>query len=116
MTESQVIAIVRPQVVERDGFCRLGKNLLAAMGPCSGPSEWAHLGDSRRNNTKHLPAEERHTVAGSIMLCRGHHRQYDGHILGARAERLWIEELTPDRANGALAFTRDGRRFEEKAA
>lgn len=115
MTEAAVIAVVRPQVVARDGYCRLGKNMLAAMGPCQGPSEWAHLRGTRRNDTKHLPPEERHTVEGSIMLCRCHHEQYDGHFLGVSKQRLWIEELTSERANGPLAFTRGDRTFTEAA-
>lgn len=115
MTEAQVIAIVRPQVVARDGFCRLGKNLLSALGPCSGPSEWAHLGRHRRCHTRGMTPEERHTVEGSIMLCQGHHRQYDGQILGARAERLSIRALTPELANGPLEFQRGARIFTEAA-
>ena len=105
-TERTVIARIRPLVVARDGYCRVARNPLAAMGPCWGVSEWAHLGESKRFKTRGQDPERRHTTKGTAMLCTGHHRDYDEH-------RLQIEELTPERANGRLGFVRDGRRFEE---
>src|SRR6185436_4448492 len=38
---------VRALCVERDGDCRIG-NATKSFGLCSGESEWAHLGESRR--------------------------------------------------------------------
>jgi hypothetical protein len=52
-------------------------DVLNEMSTCEGRSEWAHLGDQKRFKTRGKPPEERHTTAGSLMLCRFHHRAYD---------------------------------------
>lgn len=92
--EAKVKQQVRARCVERDGDCRLR----GAYGfTCSGDSEWAHLGESRRAHTRGMAPEVRHTTAGSLMLCTGHHRAYD-------AGRLKVRCLTLKRADGLLGF------------
>jgi hypothetical protein len=94
--ETLVKQKVRARCVERDGDCRLQRTAL--FGPCSGESEWAHLGEKKRARTRGMPPEQRHTTQGSLMLCTGHHRMYD-------AGRLGIEPLTPDGADGWIQVT-----------
>lgn len=115
MTERELIRRVREEVVERDGSCRVGKNLLAAMGRCWGPSEWAHFNQFKRFKTRNLPPEERHTAAGSLMLCRGHHASYDRRVLlwGNAFTVLTIEALTEALCNGPLRLGYQGRLFNE---
>lgn len=113
MSEASVIARVRPIVMERDGYCRVGRNLLAAMGPCGGHSQWAHLNRSRRCHTRGMTPEERHTTRGSVALCEFHHRRYDGNFLSSTMTRLYIVELTDEGADGPLAFVLGERRYEE---
>ncbi len=74
--ERPVVKSVRAQCVERDGYCRL-----AALSPCNGPSEWAHLGAKKRARTRGMLPEERHTKAGSFMACRRHHQLYDAGLI-----------------------------------
>lgn len=95
------MAATRALTVNRDGYCRL-RNL--GLGPCDGPSEWAHYGASRRFKTRGQAPEARHTTAGSLMLCRGHHARLDG-----RAEpRVALEHLTERRCDGPLRASADG--------
>jgi hypothetical protein len=64
----------------RDGSCRLTSLFSGAInwvGPCEGRAEWAHLHSHRRSKTRGQPPDERHTEAGSVMLCTKHHRDYD---------------------------------------
>lgn len=75
---------VRADVARRDGVCRIatwddhpGDDHDDALEACEGRSEWAHLGDKKRFKTRGLPPAERHTTAGSLMLCTRHHRAYD---------------------------------------
>ena len=83
---------VRAACVLRDGYCliasRLPRSIAVLLGRCEGPSEWAHVGDKRRCHTRGMEPQERHTTAGSGMLCQKHHqRAYDLHqfdfLLGA---------------------------------
>jgi hypothetical protein len=85
--------------VRRDGYCRL-----AGVRPftCEGPSEWAHLGDHRRFKTQGRPSQERHTTAGSLMMCRAHHHAYDQHWLR-------IEPMTDRGADGPMRWFYDTR-------
>lgn len=106
-SERTILAVVRGQCVDRDGYCRIAQNLIAGFGPCWGPSELAHLEQYRRFKTRGLPPEERHMTKGCAMLCRGHHTAYDAH-------RIQIELLTELGADGPLAFVQDGRRFVEE--
>lgn len=106
-SEATVIARVRPVVVERDGPCRIARNLtLGFLGACGGPSEWAHVGSHRRFKTRKMEPEVRHTSAGTVMLCGAHHDAYDAH-------QFQIEELTDAGCDGPLAFTKGGIRFAE---
>lgn len=100
-----MVSDVRGECVVRDGYCRIGRVSEPALGPCSGPSEWAHLGDKRRARTRGQEPEERHTTAGSLMACRAHHYAYDKGI-EADGTKLHIEERTPKGADGPLAFRR----------
>lgn len=82
---------VRAQCVARDGYCLIltrwifvnGKIqppvVFAGVGPCLGPSEWAHVGEHRRCHTRGMAPEQRHTTAGSAMMCKRHHDAYDAH-------------------------------------
>lgn len=96
---AKVVKSVRQQCVERDGYCRyatewlrrdLGVTQRGSCVLCVGLSEWAHLGESKRFKTRGKPPEERHTTAGSLMLCAFHHHAYDDgelRILGANANQ-----------------------------
>lgn len=109
--ERKVIKAVRPQVERRDGRCRLatsGHDMLLVVGPCRGESEWAHLPSHRRSKTRGQAPEERHTTAGSLMLCDGHHDALDEH-------RLEVEAMTDRGADGPLLWTADAGRYEEPA-
>lgn len=104
--EKKVIDVVRAACVERDGWCRIGKNLTVGLGACGGPSEWSHLGQFKRAKTRRMEPEIRHDTRHTAMLCAVHHDRYDAHDFD-------IEELTDRGADGPLAYVRDGRRFEE---
>lgn len=111
--ESKVIREdVRPYVVARDGHCRLGPvqpdALYMLVGSCDGPSEWAHLDEKRRSKTRGLPPEERHTRAGSLMLCKRHHDAYDTH-------KFDIEPRTSAGAEGVLRVTAGAATYNEEA-
>lgn len=102
--EREAIATVRPIVMNRDGRCRLV--LTMAMGPCKGPTQWAHFGDSKRFKTRRMAASERHTTEGSLALCDRHHDLYD-------ANELVIEALTERRCDGPLRFRMGDSVYEE---
>jgi hypothetical protein len=89
---------VRAECVVRDGHCRYAKD--DPRHTCKGPSEWAHLGDSRRARTRGQAPEVRHTTAGSLMLCRQAHNRYDGR----ERPPLGIRARTKQGADGALAY------------
>ena len=98
---AKVVKAVRAQCVTRDDYCRchwLAHGVGDWIGPgvdlCRGPSEWAHLGEQKRFKTRGQPATVRHTTAGSLILCRRHHHDYD-------QGRLIIDG---DDANGRLDF------------
>ena len=102
--EKKVADVVRAACVERDGYCRLRREfpldylIRASLFTCYGPSEWAHLGDKKRFKTRKMAPHERHTTAGSAMLCATHHRRYD------RGE-LTIQPLSERGADGPLSFS-----------
>ena len=115
---------VRAQCVERDGSCRLAGAVFCVERQarlyertytpverhrCSGPSEWAHLGENRRAKTVGQDPAVRHTVHGSLMLCRGAHAAYDGRA----RPRIEIEEQSRSGADGALRFTWKGLVYVE---
>jgi len=111
--EGEVVKMVRPQVVARDGHCRLlvvPEQFRADMfDDCSGPSEWSHYNDThRRSKTVGQPPEQRHCVEHSMMLCRRHSQLYD-------QNRIRIKELTERGCNGPLRISRPERGgvFEE---
>lgn len=91
--ERQVIKSVRERCVERDGYCRLAGMTERLI--CHGPSEWAHLNESRRFKTRGMAPEDRHTTAGSFMACESHHAAYDAHAVD-------IIEQTDRGADGPL--------------
>src|SRR4051812_27429058 len=70
--EGPVLAKVRVQVDERDGFC-----IFSPLGPCAGVSELAHLEGKKRARTRGMKPEQRHTTAGCAKACTRHHRLYD---------------------------------------
>lgn len=73
-----VAAVVRELVEARDGHCRYGFDVPPTdRTRCDGPAEWAHFGEHKRFKTRGMAPEKRHTTAGSLMLCRAHHRAYD---------------------------------------
>ncbi len=103
---AKVVTSVRAQCVERDGYCRFETFPYG----CTGPSEWAHLGEQKRYRTRGMPAEVRHTTAGSLMLCRRHHSAYD------RAHTLKIVPLTSLGADGPLRFDVRGTTYAETSS
>lgn len=79
------------------------------FGQCDGPSEWAHFDALKRARTRGRPPEERHTTAGSLMLCRRHHDAYDdGDLL--------IDALTSDGCDGLLRYALERVVYVEVAA
>ena len=96
--ETARIQAVRAECERRDGFCRLSHG---GYGPCTGKSEWAHLGDKTRAKTRGMAPEDRHDAAWTAMLCTGHHAAYDRHELDLRY-------LTARKANGPLLWLRRG--------
>ncbi len=108
--EVKVRKSVRAECVERDGYCRLlgaalrgdvvkELELLNHVCQPGDPSEWAHWGEKKRARTRKQAPEVRHTKAGSLMLCKPMHEQYD-------AGKLYITALTRDGCNGSLKFSR----------
>ena len=103
---AKVVTSVRAQCVERDGYCRMSRwysidgedNYARGVDTfCSGPSEWAHVGEHTRAKTRGMAPERRHTTAGSLMLCRRHHHDLDAH-------RITVDALTAAGADGPLRF------------
>lgn len=116
MTDATVIKRVRAACVLRDGYCRL-RPLLGAYD-CAGASEWAHFGPWKRWKTSGHDAEFRHCTQGSLMLCTRHHLLYDGKFLRFRNQTdqpILIDALSDRYADGRLAFTVRGVRYEEAA-
>ena len=101
---------IRAKCVERDGDCRIatdrfrsGITASAARADCDGRSEWAHLGEKKRFKTRGMDPEARHTMEGSMMLCKQHHQAYDAGTLritptdpakGADGVLVYIEEAS----------------------
>lgn len=81
--ESKQVKSVRAECVERDVYCLIRTRATHfdkfSLDQCRGPSEWAHFGKHRRCHTRGQAPTERHTTAGSGMLCQRHHRAYDAH-------------------------------------
>lgn len=81
--ERTITVSVRALVVLRDGACaidtRVPRSVSRLLGGCDGPSEWAHIGEQRRCHTRGQAPERRHTTAGTAILCRRHHQDYDAH-------------------------------------
>lgn len=90
---------VRPQVVIRDGHCRLYG---MPFGECRGHSEWSHYNAThRRSKTRGMDPGQRHDRRHSMMLCTRHSQDYD-------QNRLDIRELTDEGCDGPLRVERDG--------
>jgi hypothetical protein len=111
--EAAVIKKVRPQVVGRDGYCRLQaapqETRLELFGACEGPSEWSHYNEThRRSKTMGRSPETRHMVAHSMMLCRKHSQMYD-------QNQIRIKELTERGCDGPIRASREGRGVWEEA-
>ena len=94
--------VIRARCVERDGYCRVSPSgtvvgdVIEIIHVCSGPSQWAHLGEKKRFKTRGQAPEVRHTTAGSLMLCTKHHDDYDEGRLS----------IVGDDANKTLRFVR----------
>ncbi len=69
---------VRELCVDRDGYCRIGKDA-DDYTDCLGPSEWCH------SRTRGQEPDKRHFTIGSFMGCRCHHREYDAGELAITA-------------------------------
>ena len=114
--ERAVVQTIRPQVEQRDGYCRLywldstlRRRVTVFFGACHGRSEWAHFDEKKRFKTRGMDPVDRHTTAGSLMLCVYHHDQYD-------EGRLHIGAKTERGCDGNLVFERDGETFDEETA
>ena len=109
--EARIVKLVRAACAVRDGYCRRRRDQVdnrlmfqdaytaIEIHSCDGPSEWAHFGGKRRARTRGQAPEVRHTTAGSLMLCRSAHADYD-------AGRLKITALTRHGCDGRLKFKR----------
>lgn len=88
--EAPVLAKVRAEVEELDGYCRfrLGSGYERIVGECEHRSELMHLEEKKRARTRGMAPEERHCAEGSMMGCKKHHGLYDaGDIQIAMGER-----------------------------
>lgn len=106
--ERKAMSAARAEAVPRDGYCRLEG---CGLGPCSGPSQFAHFEDSRRFLTRGMAPEQRHDAGGGLVLCQQHHDRYDGRA----RPRIEIEAKGPARARGLLRFRSEGTTYEEVA-
>jgi hypothetical protein len=106
--EAKVKKAVRAACVARDAYCRFNwfspwfdrRTSVEDVKPihhCGAPSEWCHFGEKKRAKTRGMAAEQRHTTAGSLMLCAEAHRAYD-------AGQLKITALTRKGCDGRLKF------------
>lgn len=102
--DDAVATKVREEVSLRDGYCRYGYDISPGrrFSRCDGPSEWAHFGEHGRFKTLGMAPEERHTTAGSLMLCRFHHREL--HLA-----RLVIVAKTDRGCDGPLRYREIGQ-------
>jgi hypothetical protein len=95
--EYKTKAQVRAECVERDGYCRIAE--MAHRTLCAGRSEWMHLEEGRRSQTRGMAPEKRHTTRLSLMGCKRHHLEYDAHVFD-------VDFIDPERgADGALQVT-----------
>lgn len=106
--EALVERLTRAACVVRDGECRYHSatskydDVFVNVVPdwkCGGPSQWSHFGAKRRARTRGMEPEERHTTAGSLMLCLPIHEAYDAGLLK-------ITALTRHGCDGRLKFRR----------
>jgi len=97
-SESKRVKSVRPQVVARDGYCRIQKDL--QLNECEGKSEWAHLPDYTRAKTRKMSPEQRHSTEWTIMACTKHHDQIDGR----RKPKILVAMPDPEGADGLLLW------------
>jgi hypothetical protein len=97
--EYPVATAVRLECVNRDGSCRFA-GYQDTFGPCEGLSEWMHLAEKKRARTRGMKPKERHTTAGSMMGCAGHHGDYDKGAIEL--------QLGDDGADGLIAATVNG--------
>jgi hypothetical protein len=98
--EGPIKKAVRETCVDRDGYCRYWADVFQSCFvavDCSGPSEWAHLENQKRARTRGMKPGQRHTTAGTAMLCRCHHRAYD-------AGELKVEAHSDKGADGPLSW------------
>lgn len=100
-SERAYLVSLRQSALRRDGQCRLWR-ARGLLGPCEGRAELAHLHALARWRTRGWAVEQRHILAGVLMLCSRHHRRYDRHEMEIMAG--------PAGATGALTF-RDGDRI-----
>lgn len=96
--EAARIQIVRPQCVDRDGFCRLS-TVQALFGSCIGVSEWAHLWDKKRCFTRGMSPEQRHDAMWTAQFCTRHHTDEE-------RKRIRLDALTQRGADGQLRVRR----------
>lgn len=95
--EGPVVKAVRAKCVDRDGYCRHGKDDELAGYYCEGYSQWAHFGEKKRFKTRGMAPEERHTTTDSLMLCEACHTDYDhGDLI--------IVPMTEDGCDGELSW------------
>ena len=111
--EGATATAVRAIVARRDGACRFlaspGSALHLLLGPCEGPSQWAHLKGHQRWETRGMSPEDRHTSVGSIMACWRHHESkagYDRHAFD-------VVPLTGRGADGPLRIVKGGEFVDE---
>lgn len=101
--EAKVEKAVRAQCVDRDGYCRIQKDVAWPVDgqryTCDGESQWAHMHARRRSQTRGRDPEVRHSSRYSFMACAFHHSEYDAH-------RLIITARTRKGADGPLKYRR----------
>ena len=102
--EASRIQTIRALCVVRDGVCRVGKDtFITQFGGCWGFSEWAHFGAYKRARTRGQAPLDRHTTAGSLMLCQVHHGDYDAGL-------IFITATDPEKGcDGALSYRMGAR-------
>ena len=99
-----MIAKVRADVFERDGYCKLAaEDTIWYAGDsnivkCEGPSHLVHIPPHTRAHTRGLPPEQRHNTQICLCGCRKHH----DHIDGRQQPRIVVRCLTPDGTDGPI--------------
>jgi len=97
--EAKALQKARAECVSRDFYCRV--SAATFLGPCSGPSEFAHLPSHRRSKTRGQAPEDRHDSRYAMMACKLHHVLLDTHRYSLEAVHPTVGAWGPLRVTSA---------------